>query len=387
MLNLLRSASYLPILKWKAGERHALSTLRGPLRSRLVPLFLMPPSGDFDHEKQRRLTPLEHIRLFGKRLHDAWGRSPMFVDAIGIDDDAHREGLTVHPLTELLGRAHAARALACPVTALDRSPEYQEAVRRFVAHQSDLPICVRVTPLNMESGTFAADLLALLAGLGLGPDRVMLVLDFASMGSLKAHEIEPFAEVLEEIIYNLPSLFEWLKVVVAFTSFPTELKIKPNEVKLFPRTDWLTYNRLIEREPELLDKVAFGDYAVDSAPFSKSSTHAIPSAQLRYTTPGHYLVVKGLQAKKPIGYGAIYPVAGTLVARGEYQGAAFSDGDAFINRLAVRDAGTTTGNASTWRWAGTDHHFAQVGGELSVLTGRGQNERIDSDIGVQAVLL
>jgi hypothetical protein len=112
MQTLFRSVSYVPILKWKTGERLALSTLQGARRGRIVPLLLMPPSGDFDHEKGRRLTPLEHIRLFGKRLYDAWGRSPVFVDAIGIDDETHRQGLTVHPLTELLGRAHAARATA-----------------------------------------------------------------------------------------------------------------------------------------------------------------------------------------------------------------------------------------------------------------------------------
>lgn len=387
MLSLLRSVSYVPILKWKAGERLALSTLRAPLRGRLVPLFLMPPSGDFDHKKGRRLTPLEHIRLFGKRLHDAWGRSPVFVDAIGIDDETHRVGLTVHPLTELLGRAHAARALACPATTLDRSLSYQEAVRRFVAHHPHLPICIRVTPLDMESGSFAADLPALLTLIGLGPERVVLVLDFISMGALKAHEVEPLAEVLEDRIYNLPSLFRWLKVVAAFTSFPTEIEMKPNEVKLFPRTDWLTYRRLIEREPNLLQRVAFGDYAVDSASFSKPGARAIPSAHLRYTTPDGYLVVKGQQAKKPISYGAIYPVADILAARDEFMGADFSEGDTFVSRLAARNPEATTGNASTWRWAGTDHHFAEVLGDLGILAGHEQeDESSDPGGGVQAAL-
>ncbi len=76
MLGLLNSVSYLAIVKWKAGERMALASLRESRRNDLVPLFEMPLSGDFDHEKERPLTPLEHIRLFGKRLYDAWGRSP-----------------------------------------------------------------------------------------------------------------------------------------------------------------------------------------------------------------------------------------------------------------------------------------------------------------------
>jgi len=388
MPSLLRSVSYVPILKWKTGERLALSTLRGPLRGLLTPLFLMPPSGDFDHEKGRCLTPLEHIKLFGSRLYKAWGRVPVFVDAIGIDDETHRQGLTVHPLTELLEQARTARALACPATRINRTPEYQEAVLRFVERHPHLPICVRVNPLDdMESASFAADLLTLLDRLGCGPDRVLLVLDFEEMGAPKAHEVDPLAEVVANRFYQAFELAPWLKVVVAITSFPTAPKMKPGEVKRFPRTDWLTYCRLIEREPDLLQTVAFGDYAIDSAPFGKVKARARPSAHLRYTTPGDYLIVKGQQVKKPVGYEAIYPVADTLAGRDEFMGPAFSDGDAFVSRLAARDADITTGNASTWRWAGTDHHFAQVLGDLRVLAGHErEDEEAASEISVQVAL-
>ena len=186
--------------------------------------------------------------------------------------------------------------------------------------------------------------------------------------------MEPFAELLEERIYNLPSPLGWLKIIVALTSFPIELKMKSNEVKLFPRTDWLTYQSLIKREPEFTEKVGFGDYAVDSAPFIKAVKGVIPSAHLRYSTPSDYLIVKGTQVKKPVGYGAIFSVADTLAARDEYIGADFSDGDKFISRLSKRDPGTTTGNASTWRWAATDHHFARVLDDLRLLAGREQDE-------------
>ena len=73
-----RHTDFLAILKWKQGERAALTTYRrGP--SRLHVLFDMPPAGDFDHEKQRPLTPTEHIKMFGRRLRDAWGNRVAFV--------------------------------------------------------------------------------------------------------------------------------------------------------------------------------------------------------------------------------------------------------------------------------------------------------------------
>ena len=370
MLGLLRSMSYLAIVKWKAGERRALASLWPSRKNNLTPLFEMPPSGDFDHEKQRPLTPLEHIRLFGKRLHDAWGRSLAFIDAMAVDDDTHKAGLLVHPLTELLERAQTARALACPATSLKHSPEYQDAVRRFAAHYSHLPIAIRVNPLDdMENESFAKEFANFLDYLGCTPDRVVLVLDFASLGALKPHEVESFVETVTERIYDAIELGPWLKVVTAFTSLPTLLKMKPNTVETFPRTDWAAYRLLLERESALRSMVAYGDYAIDSAPFGKPSGPVAPSAQLRFSSEEHYVVVKGVQTKKPIGYAAIRPVAKTLVERDEFIGPAFCEGDAFVDRL-VHDAKTGTGNASTWRWAGTDHHFARVLADLATLAGR-----------------
>jgi hypothetical protein len=345
----------------------------------MTPIFLMPPSGDFDHETGRRLTPLEHIRKYGTRLHAAWGRLPVFVDALGIDDETHQQGLTHHPLTELLGRAQAAGALACPATAMNRSQEYQQAVRRFVTRHPQRPICIRVKPLDdMESDSFAIDMRSFLDHLDCRPDRVVLVVDFASMAVLKVEEVEQFAAVVAERVYQALALCRWLKVVAAFTSFPAALKMKPGEVKLFSRTDWMAYLSLIEREPELLGRVAFGDYGIDTTLFSKSKRRVTPSAHLRYTTADHYLIVKGQQAKKPVGYAAIYPVANTLAKRDEFMGAAFSEGDESISRWAARDHDTTTGNASTWRWAGTDHHFAQVLRDLCGLAGE---LRADEEVG------
>src|SRR5262245_22642613 len=117
MLGLFDHTCHLSILKWKQGESTAVGTANGD-RSRLIPLFEMPPAGNFDHERRRFLSPTEHIRLFGPRLRERWGQRPAFVDALMVDDEMHRKGLARHPLTELLERARLAKALAFPVTSL-----------------------------------------------------------------------------------------------------------------------------------------------------------------------------------------------------------------------------------------------------------------------------
>jgi hypothetical protein len=56
MLGRFDHTCHLSIMKWKQGESTALGTARVD-RERLIPLFDMPPAGDFDHEKRRPLSP------------------------------------------------------------------------------------------------------------------------------------------------------------------------------------------------------------------------------------------------------------------------------------------------------------------------------------------
>src|SRR3546814_6631990 len=79
--------------------------------------------------------------------------------------------------------------------------------------------------------------------------------------------------------------------------------------KLFPRWEWTIYRMVHARwtEGNLLRLPIFSDFGIDAAGFEPSHP-ARPSAQLRYTTPGSYVITKGLSTKVG-GYEAIYPVA------------------------------------------------------------------------------
>ena len=114
MLGLLHSVSYLAIVKWKAGERRALESLWPSRRRWMAPLFEMPPAGDFDHEEQRILSPTEHIKSFGRRLHDSWGHSLAFIDAKAVDDDIHKAGLSAHPADGIAGTRTARQSIGMP---------------------------------------------------------------------------------------------------------------------------------------------------------------------------------------------------------------------------------------------------------------------------------
>jgi hypothetical protein len=363
MLNFgpLRHSDYLAVLKWKQGERNALLTYR-PGPSRLHVLFDIPPAGDFDHEAKRRLTPTEHIKMFGKRLRDAWGNRVAFIDAGMVDDELHKKGLSRHPLTVLIERARMAGAVACPCVSLSHSTEYRLAARRFVEWNPDLPICIRVEAEHLDTRDFQKNLLALLRVLKSDASRCFLVLDFKSLNTPTEDAVDEFVETLVDLIAELPAIHTWLGFAIVMSSFPIANKLKPGQVGEYPRNDLMAYRKLISNPRELLRTPMFGDYALDTSPMQKPERRT-PSAHFRYSTSKGYAIAKGTTVKKPHGYDAIYPVADLLASQSFFMGQNFSAGDRFIVGLQRRPA--AKGNASTWRWASTDHHLT---GNLKVIS-------------------
>src|SRR3546814_11204622 len=116
-------------------------------------------------------------------------------------------------------------------------------------------------------------------------------------------------------------------------------------------------------EGNLLRLPIFSDFGIDAAGFEPSRP-ARPSAQLRYTTPGSYVITKGLSTKVG-GYEAIYPVAQALMARDDFMGADFCYGDRRIVSLGKDQV--STGNAAIWKALGFNHHIKLVDRDIAAL--------------------
>lgn len=370
MISLLRSISYLPILKWKMGEYKALGTLRPDDRSDIAPLMVVPPAGDYDPESGRPLEPAEHIKSFGSRAFTNWGRRPLFVDALYVDDERHSGRSGIHPLTSLLGRARNEGATAYPATSLRRSPEYQAAVAHFIGQHKEAAVCLRVTPGDLEGECFGAEIDALLIELGCPAERVILVVDFSTA---EPQADDDFIENLIDRLNHLPRLYEWLHIAFAHTSFPSKLKAAAGECSRFPRTDWQIYKKLIACGGRLSRRPIYSDYGLEY-PDYRPMGRATPRARTRYSIEGEYVVDSGTTTKKPNGYKSIFPVADALTAREDFYGPSFSAGDAFFDQLARRARGP--GTAWQWRWAATDHHLRLVTKGLRSLLGKPERESI-----------
>jgi hypothetical protein len=359
----LANAVYMPQLKWKAGELKAIGTARGTADGRMLPLFVIPPSGAFDHSEGRTLGTAEYIRSFGIKLATNWAGGPVFVDGVHIDDEKHRTAVGQHALTELLERARLAHVMACPVTSLTRSAEYQRAVRRFRDHNPGWPVCIRLSLSELDILANKDRLNSFLNQFGAVASETVLLVD---AGPIFIPDADQLATLIIEALSPLSGGPTFAKVFWGSTTFPEKHGLKAGQTGSWARLDWQVYKRLIERSSELPITPLFSDYALEY-PAHYKPVQASPVAHLRYSNDDNYLMVRGTTTKKPHGYKAIFDVAGRLIAREDFKGAAFSVGNTYMANLVT--AGAKTGNASSWRWASTDHHISLVMHSLGKLFG------------------
>ena len=159
---------------------------------------------------------------------------------------------------------------------------------------------------------------------------------------------------------GLPGLHQWRTLSFAGGAFPANLgEVHRDAISPVPRTHWLVWSELVSEAGALRRPPAFSDYAISSpGHLDFDPTKMSMSANIRYTHEREFLVVKGHGIIK--GSATQYPgLARALKSRPEYAGPTFSAGDRYVDRVAAgREKGS--GNATTWRWVGTDHHLGYV---------------------------
>ena len=361
-------ALYFPTQKWKEGEYKGAATLQEHQKDLMAPIYLMPPPGSFDHEDGKVLTPDEHIKSFGARIAANWTQRLCFIDAGQIDRPEYAAAAGgEHPLKALFERSliYNPRSFVAPATALDRTLAYQAAAAKILALHPELPVCIRVTPLDFEGPDARKRIDSLLGTLNVRPDRSVLVLDAAE---LELSDPAIFSELLANMINALPYLHQWKQLVVALCALPLDLKAPPRQTTRFKRTDWDVYSRLWKKHAagELLRLPAYSDYGTENASFAPAGK-VRPATQLRYTSETEIAIHKGENTKTG-GYKGIFPVAVKVVEDVAFKGGNFSAGDLAIENLARRPRGT--GNASSWKQYGVSHHQTLILSQLMAMAGK-----------------
>jgi len=348
-------ANYLPILKWKRGEMDALRLLFAHDRTQIIPLLeLLDDTIDPDEPPPVQGAPTAFDRAAAKVLQ-CWGTANFFVDADELDVSAPS---VPHPVDRLFAACRQINLSAIPVTSLNTSAAFLQEVRAIIA--ADGRGCgVRVDPDDLVDPGFSASLLGVLGALGVTAGNVDLILDW--------REIQPTAGAATSlavgaIVPALPHLAHWRSVVFAASSFPPNLGSAGVGVSTILRAEWAAYKLLLAQRPGNRS-LSFGDYAIAYPTYTPAPY--LGAASIRYAIDGEWLIFRGRTLRGPVygGFSQFQQLCAQVIAHPSYCGNAFSWGDGYIERCGNGQEGT--GNLTTWRTVGTNHHLTFVAQQLA----------------------
>jgi hypothetical protein len=341
---------YVPCLRWKQGEYLAIAVLSHAAREYVTPLIEAPEIG-FDFEKRSAAKTIDqHLSPFAKRVAEKWGR-PCFVDLIHMPArELMADGK--HPVQHVFDGLRAKHCTATPVTSIGRDRAYQKATKQVIATDHH-GVCIRVTLKELAKADLNTSIDALLRLHGVAPDDSDLVID------LEAPNFEPvdgFAKLVLTLLNGLPFRDVWRTLTIIGTSFPSTMAEVRSSPAVLPRWEWVLFKRLAARLREQNLRIpTFGDYGICHTDVPDVDMRLVkPSASLRYTIEDAWFIVKGRNVRDH-GYGQYRTHCKTVAVSPYFKGAGYSAGDAYIGDCLQGKA--TTGNLTTWRKVGTNHHL------------------------------
>lgn len=353
--------SYIPCLRWKQGEYLAIEHLSSTVRNLIIPLFEVSEIGfDFETGKDNKSID-EHLTPFAKKVKTKWGTFECFIDLRHINA-TERMMNGEDPISFVFNDLRSKYVNAIPVIGIGYASCYRNAI--YDAIKLDKRgLCIRASLDEATAPNFIENLEKLNNEMHLSSQYCDFILD---LGAPNFEPITGFASLIESIIKDLPYLNSWRSFGIIGTSFPSSLSGIASGVTFLPRNEWLLYKELIQNLKKSGIRIpTFGDYVINHPEISNVDMRIMkPKANIRYALKDKWLIARG-ENVRDYGYGQHRHLCKLVAADRRFYGPSFSDADAYINACAQGLA--KTGNLTTWRWVGTNHHLEVVGRDAANL--------------------
>lgn len=348
--------TYVPSLRWRMGESQALWRLSNAAKDRVVP-FIVIPEIEFDFEAWApKKSVHEHVHPFAARYQKKWGMREAWIDvhpkihALKMDDGRL-------PIAYIFDELRKLGNTAIPVTSMDGTPAINAAVSAIVKTDGrGLGIRARIEHVMKPACKAAIE--TLMAQAGVDHDETDLIID---LGAPAYEPYEDFADGLMAAIAMIGDLSQFRSYVVMGCSYPETVGLgKPGGD--ITRHDWLFYKALVEKIPDGDRVPNYGDYTIVNPEFTPRDMRMIKSGgKVVYTESASWYVRKGGAFRDDPKQ--MHAHCKYILDSKKFRGAGFSDGDAFIEKVANKTAGPS--NQPFWKQVAINHHIMHVLEDLS----------------------
>jgi hypothetical protein len=336
---------YIPVLRWKRGEKTGLRYLTVGGRTDVIPLFILG-TDRYVGRTPARGPAVPAAAVLTQELSNTWGSAPFFLDASAVSPPA---GATHHPLIDIGAQARSIGLQIIPATRLTAPILYQQAVTAL--HQLDQHgVGLRV---DLQEFTSAA---SWTPAWGIPLEQTDLIVDFAD----NVGPVNSLGSALNHAFMNVHAAGQWRSITIVGTSMPENFSGVSSGVYTISRLEWSLWQRLsgLAGLPFRLD---YGDYAtIAIVPPPSGIAWGFP-INVKYTTQADFLICRGVATTGPAAVDMAPQLIGharQIRAYGNRMPLGHCWSDATIDDIATTVKGP--GNLETWVTIGVNRHVELI---------------------------
>jgi hypothetical protein len=282
---------YVPILRWKRGERVGLHHLTPHGRQRATPLFLLGADQYKIRPATKSRAAVPAANVFAHEVQTAWGPSPFMLDAAAVPVTGAQ-----HPLQQIAATCAGAGLHIIPATYLGAPLLYQAAVG--FAAQLGNGVCLRI---DLQEATSIANWI----GQWQHPvNATDLVIDFGS----EVGTVANLGNALDHAFQHLHSGPAWRSITMAGTSMPENFTGYMAGLHIIPRREWTLWQHL--NGIGLPYQLGYGDFTATSPGAPPPGIAWGYPINVKYTLPDSFLVCRGVGTTGPQGVDPATQLAG-----------------------------------------------------------------------------
>lgn len=348
--------TYMPILKWRMGEYQALLRLKDEVKDAIVPLLVIPPL-EYDFEEQRpKRTIEEHISPFAERYRKKWGNRKSLIDIdISLERQMMSSGQEV--ILHIFDEIRSNKGRAIPVISPSNGNEHKRNVR-IITKKDNKGLALRLRIEDLIDNNFNTNIETLLTDLDCEKEQVDFILDLVAPQAFEPYQ--GFGKALISIIKRIDGLNRYRSFVVAGTSLSMSTVKQPGAD--VPRHEWLFYKHLYSSYKSEARIPTFADYTIEQPGFVALDMRFIKSSgKIIYTTKEKWHIRKGGAFRD--NPSQMQKHCSNIIKSVHYEGANYSEGDLRIEQTA--SGKENSGNLTTWKWVGVNHHITMVVEQLA----------------------
>lgn len=344
---------YFPILVSKQGEFNALSHLTMDVKQSITPIIQILKDKPKEEKTNAKRKSTEKPPVIITTLTNEWNftGNEIYIDFSLYDPFDYQKGKW------LMDNLVVNNVNVVPVVNVENNREYIEMLRGMLTRRSCSSVCIRLPFSSNLLSRINQTISSISSELNLNKGEISLLFD---LGNFDPSIYSMYADALRNTLTAIENIDEYKEIIVASSSFPSDIGALPKGLSKIKRHEWILWNYLIDLD--LPCPIKYGDFGTKNSVYK--DVGFLGSCSIKYSLEKDYLINKGMLAKNhQLGNGQYVELARELVNSPDYLGPDFSWGDARINHYANLDEKSVKlepGNATVWVGICQNHHITLI---------------------------